>query len=182
MPPSFLPQNSVYLASDKGLILSRVSRRAQGLEDLLVMHNPFTKSQKVLSAQNLYGCGYAMVADKNNKDYKVYHFGQLQPWLSSNFEDDHAIEVFCSTTNNWQVLGRVNPEIFNGLPSYAFDDTKILVCNDYVFCRLRGYFGMFGYNLKYHNWLSIPWAVSPSLSAFQQLLRLNSRLIMVYSF
>lgn len=210
MPTNFLPQNSVYLASDKGLILYRVSQRASGLQDLLVVHNPFvTNSRRVLPWPTLYGCSYAMEIDEATKTYKIYHFGQLQLDLLDGLvanpnhhnpnndvggvEDDHAIEVLLvignrggasgtitsSSSSSWQVLARENPQIFAGLPSYAFDDAKILVWDDYVFCRLRGYFGVFAYGLTTRNWMRIPWPMRPNITAFQQLICSHNQLIMV---
>lgn len=211
MPTNFLPQNSVYLASDKGLILYRVSQRASGLQDLLVVHNPFvTNSRRVLPWPTLYGCSYAMEVDEATKTYKIYHFGQLQLNLLDGLvanpnhhynnhdvggvvEDDYAIEVLSvignrgatgtipSTSSSWQVLGRENPQIFAGLPPYAFDDAKILVWDDYIFCRLRGYFGVFAYGLTNRNWMRIPWPMHPYMTAFQQLICSHNQLIMVTS-
>lgn len=183
MPASFLQTDSVFLASAKGLILSRRARRASALHDLLVVYNPFTGSERILPQQTLFGCGYAMVVDEVTKAYTVYHFGQLEPFFNGLVAnprgDKHTFEAFSSTTNSWQVLSRINPEIFAGLPSYAFDDAKLLVCDDYIVCRLRGYFGVFAYSLTRRDWLQIPWAVRPNICAFQQLLCPRGRLIMV---
>ncbi|KAG0582048.1 hypothetical protein KC19_3G029700 [Ceratodon purpureus] len=181
MPASFLQPNSIFLATSKGLILSRFSRRASGLHDLLVVSNPFTGSQRILPRQILVGCGYAMVVDEATKAYTVYHFGQLEPFLDGLVANphDHTLEAFSSTTNSWQVLCRINHDIFAGLPSYAFDDTKLLVWDDYIICRLRGYFGVFAYSLTRRDWLQIPWAVRPSICAFQQLLCSRDSLVMV---
>ena len=215
MPTTFLPPNAVYLASDKGLILYRVSQRASGLQDLLVVHNPFvTNSRRVLPWPTLYGCSYTMEVDEATKTYNIYHFGQLQLDVldgsvtntnhnnnnssAAGVEDDHAIEVLSVVIANrgvtgtttippsspplsWQVLGRENPQVFAGLPPYAFDDARILVWDDYVFCRLRGYFGVFAYSLTNRNWMRIPWPVRPNITAFQQLICSHNQLIMVNS-
>ena len=185
MPANFLQPNSVFLATCKGLILSRLSRRASGLHDLLVVRNPFTGSERTLPPQTLFGCGYAIVVDEATKAYTVYHFGQLEPFLDglvANPHDEHTFEAFSSTTNTWQILSRVNSEIFAGLPSYAFDDAKLFVWDDYIICRLRGYFGVFAYSLTRRDWLQIPWAVRPHICAFQQLICSRDRLIMVQHF
>lgn len=187
MAASFLQPNSIFLATAGGLILSRLSRRASGLHDLLSVSNPFTGSQRILPRQTLFGCGYAMVVDEATRAYKVYHFGQFEPFLDGlvanpTREDGHTFEAFSSTTKSWQVLSCINPEIFAGLPSYAFDDAKLLAWDDYIICRLRGYFGVFAYSLTRRDWLQIPWAVRRDICAFQQLLCCRDRLIMVVGF
>lgn len=183
MPETFLQPSSVFLATAKGLFLSRLSRRASGQHDLLIVRNPLTGSERILPQQTLFGCGYAMAVDEATKAYTVYHFGQLEPFLdrvvANRHEDQHTFEALSSTTDTWQVLSRVNPEIFSGLPSYAFDDVKLLVWDDYIICRLRGYFGVFAYSLTRRDWLQIPWAVRPNICAFQQVLSSRDRLIMV---